>query len=192
MLPAMISRRRSRRATAIAWCAPLQRSRRPRNTSGAVAGVGIAGERVARRHRAVVDDRPVAAAGPSRVADRGADGGVVQSPRAEPSRRRHVAGIDGPHVGLHLRHVAREHRREIRQPAEVVDHVERAAAPRRKRPVERQRVAEVAPARPLAFAGRTARRGRSPRDPGAAQSVTSWPSACRRSARSATTRSMPP
>jgi hypothetical protein len=65
----------------------------------------------------------IAAAWRAGVANRRAHSRVVQTSGAEASRDRHVAGIDRPHIRLNFRHVAREHGREIRQAAEVVDHV---------------------------------------------------------------------
>ena len=93
-VPAIRSGRSRRRATSMAVWAPLQRSSRPRNTSGA---------RPRPRRREPVARRParscrttlhVAAAGRARCRESRAHGRVVQAPRAEPPRPPHVARID--------------------------------------------------------------------------------------------------
>ncbi len=112
--------------------------------------VGVGPECVARGIGAVVDDAPVAAARRARVADGRADGREVHALRPEARGLAHVLGIDRPHVRLHLRHVPAEDRGQVRKPAEVVNHIEAAVITDEAR-AQRQRVAEVAPARPLAF-----------------------------------------
>src|SRR5207245_10139806 len=97
----------------------------------------------------VVYHAPVAAAGPSRVADGRAHRRVVKAPRAQGAGQPHVARRHRPHVRLHLRKVPPENAGQIREPAEVVDQIE-AIALSPEAPRDEGDVTHVAGARPLA------------------------------------------